>query len=82
MRPEALEIEAALPGHAVVAERTFLGSFTRMRVTLDDGADLLVDVASRRGLPEPGARVDVRVLSDDALVSSGEPTEIPEDIEV
>jgi len=76
VRPEALEIEAALPGHALVAERTFLGSFTRIRVTLDDGADLLIDAASRRGLPEPGARVDVRVLSEDALVSSGGPAAI------
>ena len=81
VRPEALEIEPGVPGHAVVAERTFLGSFTRMRVTLDDGADLLIDAASRRGLPEPGARVDVRVLSDDALVSSGAPVTIPEEVE-
>ena len=48
------------------------GSLTRMRVTLDDGAELLIDAASRRGLPEPGARVSVRVTSEDALLASGE----------
>jgi putative spermidine/putrescine transport system ATP-binding protein len=80
VRPEALEAEVANPGHAVVTERTFLGSFTRLRVTLDDGATLLVDAASRRGLPEPGARIDVRVLSDNALVSSGESAVIDEEV--
>ena len=68
VRPEALELVVADPGHAVVAERTFLGSQTRLRVTLDDGTDLLVDAASRRGLPEPGERVSVRVLSEDGLI--------------
>jgi putative spermidine/putrescine transport system ATP-binding protein len=69
VRPEALEAVADEHGHATVVERTFLGSLTRMRVALDDGVDLLIDVASRRGLPEPGSRVSVRVTSEDALVS-------------
>jgi putative spermidine/putrescine transport system ATP-binding protein len=68
VRPEALEAVPSHPGHAVVVERTFLGSLTRMHVRLDDGASLLIDAASRRGLPEPGARVGVRVLSEDGLV--------------
>jgi putative spermidine/putrescine transport system ATP-binding protein len=69
VRPEALEAVADEHGHATVTERTFLGSLTRMRVALDDGAELLIDAATRRGLPEPGARVGVRVTSEDALVS-------------
>jgi putative spermidine/putrescine transport system ATP-binding protein len=69
VRPEALEAVVDEHGHATVVERTFLGSLTRMRVALDDGVELLIDVASRRGLPEPGARVSVRVTSEDALVS-------------
>jgi putative spermidine/putrescine transport system ATP-binding protein len=69
VRPEALEAVADPNGHATVAERTFLGSFTRMRVTLDDGSELLIDAASRRGLPEPGVRVSVRATGEDALVS-------------
>jgi putative spermidine/putrescine transport system ATP-binding protein len=69
VRPEALEAVADEHGHATVLERTFLGSVTRMRVVLDDGVELLIDVGSRRGLPEPGARVAVRVTSEDALVS-------------
>jgi putative spermidine/putrescine transport system ATP-binding protein len=69
VRPEALEAVADEHGHATVLERTFLGSVTRMRVALDDGVELLIDVGSRRGLPEPGARVAVRVTSEDALVS-------------
>ena len=69
VRPEALEAVADEHGHATVTERTFLGSLTRMRVALDDGAELLIDVATRRGLPEPGVRVGVRVTSGDALVS-------------
>jgi putative spermidine/putrescine transport system ATP-binding protein len=68
VRPEALEAVADPNGHATVVERTFLGSLTRMRVALDDGVELLIDVASRRGLPEPGARVGVRVTSEDALI--------------
>src|ERR1019366_314053 len=69
VRPEALEAVADEDGHATVTERTFLGSLTRLRVTLDDGAELVIDAATRRGLPEPGARVGVRVTSEDALVS-------------
>ena len=69
VRPEALAAVADHNGHATVAERTFLGSVTRIRVTLDDGGPLLIDVASRRGLPEPGTRVSVSVTSEEALVS-------------
>ena len=58
MRPEALEVVADEPGHARRRRADVPGSLTRMRVTLDDGADLLIDAASRRGLPEPGARVE------------------------
>jgi putative spermidine/putrescine transport system ATP-binding protein len=72
VRPEALELAAADPGHAVVAERTFLGSMTRLRVVLDDGVALLVDAASRRDLPEAGARVSVRVIGEDALIGDAE----------
>jgi putative spermidine/putrescine transport system ATP-binding protein len=72
VRPEALEVAVGHPGRALVTERTFLGSLTRLRITLDDGAALLVDAASRRDLPEPGDRVDVRVVGEDALVS-GDP---------
>ena len=63
---------ASPSGHGIVDERTFLGSLTRLRVTLDDGATLLVDAASRRDLPEPGMRVSLRVVGEDALVG-GDP---------
>jgi putative spermidine/putrescine transport system ATP-binding protein len=76
VRPEAIEVTPATPGHAVVNDRTFLGSLTRMRVTLDDGAVLLVDAASSRSLPDPGARVDVRVIGEDALIG-GDPGQLP-----
>jgi putative spermidine/putrescine transport system ATP-binding protein len=76
VRPEAIEVSVATPGHAVVSDRTFLGSLTRMRVTLDDGAVLLVDAASSRSLPDPGARVDVRVIGEDALIG-GDPGQPP-----
>jgi putative spermidine/putrescine transport system ATP-binding protein len=69
VRPEALEALADPHGNATIAERTFLGSFTRMRVKLDDGCELLVDAASRRGLPEPGVRVSVRATGEDALLA-------------
>ena len=78
VRPEALEAVADPQGHATVAERTFLGSLTRMRVALDDGVELLIDVASRRGLPEPGTRVAVRVTSEDALIG-GTQEPLPEE---
>jgi len=76
VRPEAIEVSVATPGHAVVSDRTFRGSLTRMRVTLDDGAVLLVDAASSRSLPDPGARVDVRVIGEDALIG-GDPGQPP-----
>ena len=58
VRPEALEVTVDEDGHATVSERVFLGSLTRLRVILDSGPELLIDTASRRGLPEPGARVE------------------------
>ena len=69
IRPEALEVTSGTPGEGVVGERTFLGSLTRMRVTLDDGTELLIDAATRRDLPGNGERVNVRVLREDALVA-------------
>jgi putative spermidine/putrescine transport system ATP-binding protein len=69
VRPEALELSEQTPGQGVVDERTFLGSLTRIHVTLDDGTRLLVDAPTRRGLPGPGARVAVRVMSEAALVA-------------
>jgi putative spermidine/putrescine transport system ATP-binding protein len=71
VRPEALEIAPGAPGHGAVAERTFLGSLTRLRVVLDDGAALLIDCASRQDLPPAGARVDVRVIGEEALIANG-----------
>jgi hypothetical protein len=53
-RPEAHEVSASELGYAVVSERTFLGSLTRLRVTLDDDVALLVDAASRRDRPPRG----------------------------
>ena len=81
VRPEALEAVVDQNGHATVAERTFLGSLTRLRVALDDGGELLIDAATRRDLPEPGARVSVRVISEEALIdertNGAEPVEDP-----
>jgi hypothetical protein len=34
-----------------------------------DGSELLVDAASRRGLPEPGVRVSVRATGEHALLA-------------
>jgi putative spermidine/putrescine transport system ATP-binding protein len=76
VRPEALEVTASQSGHGVVEERTFLGSLTRLRVTLDDGATLLVDAASRQDLPGPGTRVSLRVIGEDALIG-GDPGSLP-----
>jgi putative spermidine/putrescine transport system ATP-binding protein len=78
VRPEALEVASATPGQGVVDERTFLGSLTRMRITLDDGAELLIDAATRRDLPANGERVSVRVLSEDALAAG--PPAPPEEL--
>jgi putative spermidine/putrescine transport system ATP-binding protein len=76
VRPEALEVSPSQSGHGVVEERTFLGSLTRLRVTLDDGAALLVDAASRQDLPGPGTRVSLRVIGEDALIG-GDPGQLP-----
>ncbi len=80
VRPEALELREQTPGQGVVDERTFLGSLTRIHVTLDDGTELLVDAPTRQGLPAPGSRVAVRVVSEAALVA-GAPTPLAEIVE-
>ena len=70
LRPEALEATPDAAGPGEIIERTFLGSAVRLRVSLDDGHELLVEGAEpRRRSWQLGARVALKVLADRVVVS-------------
>jgi len=76
VRPEVLELErwdggqrpaGAIPGQVI--SRSFLGAVTRLKVSVDDRADLIADVASVRAGAFPiGAQVVARFAPDTARI--------------
>jgi putative spermidine/putrescine transport system ATP-binding protein len=70
VRPEAVIVDADDRGPGVVLVATFRGSTTRLRVALDDGYEVQVDVPSHRGEDvAPGRRVRLSLLDRPALLS-------------
>jgi putative spermidine/putrescine transport system ATP-binding protein len=70
VRPEGLAIEAVPNGNGIVADRTFLGSVTRISVLLDGDHMVKVDQPSTTAasLP-PGASVQISLPARAVLVS-------------
>ena len=75
LRPESLEAIPDAAGHGEIAERTFLGSALRLRVTLDGGSQVVVETSSTSDRLAVGARVGLKVLADRVAVS--DPIEEP-----
>jgi putative spermidine/putrescine transport system ATP-binding protein len=69
LRPEALAATLDAGGPGEILERTFLGSSVRLRVSLDDGHDVLVETSSHAGGLELGARVALKVLAERVTVA-------------
>jgi len=69
LRPEALEVTLDSAGPGEIVERTFLGSSVRLRVSLEDGHELLVEASSHGAVMPLGARVALRVVADQVAVT-------------
>jgi len=74
VRPESLSITAASHGNATVASIAFLGPFSRVHLTAEDGTALVAQMSSTaaRGLT-PGERVSVTVEPSGVLVVAEAP---------
>jgi putative spermidine/putrescine transport system ATP-binding protein len=75
LRPESLEAIPDSAGHGEIAERTFLGSALRLRVTLDDGNQVIVETSSTSDRLAVGSRVGLKVLAEQVAVT--DPIEEP-----
>ncbi|UQX88591.1 ABC transporter ATP-binding protein [Jatrophihabitans telluris] len=68
-RPEAVLVEEAPDGEAVVVLTTFFGAVTRLRLRRTDGVELLADIASHRASRFPvGTPVAVTLLDRPVLL--------------
>jgi putative spermidine/putrescine transport system ATP-binding protein len=69
LRPEALEATLDSGGLGEIVERTFLGSAVRLRVSLEDGHELLVEGSSHGPGLQVGARVALKVGAERVAVT-------------
>ncbi len=69
LRPEVLQVIPDAGGPGEICERTFLGSSVRLRVTLDDGRDILVETPSLATDLRLGARVGLQIVADRVAVA-------------
>ena len=70
LRPEALEVTPDAGGPGEIRERTFLGSYVRLRVALDGGQDILVEAPSHGADLPLGARVGLKVVAERVAVAN------------
>jgi putative spermidine/putrescine transport system ATP-binding protein len=70
LRPEALQVSLDSGGPGEIVERTFLGSAVRLRVSLEDGEDLVVEASSHGAVLQLGARVALKVVADRVAVTA------------
>jgi putative spermidine/putrescine transport system ATP-binding protein len=76
LRPEAVAVVPDAAGPGEITDRTFLGSVTRLEVTLDGGQKLLVDSPGNGAGTAVGERVGLRILVESVTVAdtrAGEP---------
>ncbi|HLW94891.1 MAG TPA: ABC transporter ATP-binding protein, partial [Solirubrobacteraceae bacterium] len=69
LRPEALQVTPDSGGPGEIVERTFLGSSVRLRVSLDDGHELLVEASSHGASLPVGARVALKIGAERVAVA-------------
>jgi putative spermidine/putrescine transport system ATP-binding protein len=70
LRPESLEAIPDAAGHGEITERTFLGSALRLRVTLDEGDQVVVETSSTSDRLRVGSRVGLKILAEHVSVSA------------
>ncbi|MGD0197207.1 MAG: ABC transporter ATP-binding protein [Solirubrobacteraceae bacterium] len=70
LRPEAVAVVPDAAGPGEITDRTFLGSVTRLEVTLDGGQKVLVDSPGHDVSASVGERIGLRVLADSVIVAS------------
>jgi putative spermidine/putrescine transport system ATP-binding protein len=69
LRPEAVAVVPDAAGAGEITDRTFLGSVTRLEVTLDGGQKVLVDSPGHDIGASIGQRVGLRILADSVTVA-------------
>ncbi|HEY1775786.1 MAG TPA: ABC transporter ATP-binding protein [Solirubrobacteraceae bacterium] len=69
LRPEAVAVVPDAAGPGEITDRTFLGSVTRLEVTLDGGQKVLVDSPGHDTGASIGQRVGLRILADSVTVA-------------
>jgi putative spermidine/putrescine transport system ATP-binding protein len=71
VRPEAVVVQPAAQGDAVVMVSTFRGSSVRIRLAMRDGSELLADVASHRAAElATGTQVAISLLDRPVLLAT------------
>jgi len=79
LRPESIAAVRDLAGAGAVTDRTFLGSVTRIEVTLDSGQKVLVDAHGHGAeSPEPGERVALQIIAQSVTVTAADARAEPE----
>lgn len=69
LRPEAVPVVPDAAGPGEITDRTFLGSVTRLEVTLDGEQKVLVDSHGHVGGTMLGARIGLRILAESVTVA-------------
>ncbi|HLW96644.1 MAG TPA: TOBE domain-containing protein, partial [Solirubrobacteraceae bacterium] len=76
LRPESIAVVRDTAGPGEITDRTFLGSVTRLEVTLDSGQKVLVDAHGHGAdSPEPGERVALQILAQSVTVTAADTRE-------
>jgi putative spermidine/putrescine transport system ATP-binding protein len=69
LRPEAVAVVPDAAGPGEITDRTFLGSVTRLEVTLDGGQKVLVDSPGHGAGTSIGERIGLRILAESVTVA-------------
>jgi putative spermidine/putrescine transport system ATP-binding protein len=69
LRPEVVAVVSDAAGPGEITDRTFLGSVTRLEVTLDGGQKVLVDSPGHGAGTTLGERIGLRILAESVTVA-------------